>query len=116
MRPDFLLLDGLEDLSRNTNSQFYDLEIFCSDGLVTWNRFCLAMFGEFWRDLLESSAESYLYIPDIRKDYLESILRKTLVSKVDSVAFDDMEQVSEIQNIEEMVDDHDHLSQKDNLF
>ena len=102
VRPEHLLLARLDEMSRHAQSQFYDLQIFCSDGLVMWNRFCFAMFGGVWKELMDISAESTLYMPDISKDYLENIFRKSL--SVYAQVSDKIEQFKQVEEEEEIID------------
>ena len=112
VRPEHLLLDRLDEMSRHAQSQFYDLHIFCSDGLVMWNRFCFAMFGGVWKELMDISAESTLYMPDISKDYLENIFRKSLsVYAQVSNKIEQVIQVEEEEIIDNVVDSITHKGQ-----
>lgn len=76
--------DLLTSLSKLADNEcFHDVQLVCSDGVITWNRFLIASNSDFLAQCLSETSDwdegcSSLILPDISSSTLSTLLRCTL--------------------------------------
>jgi hypothetical protein len=105
---------SVQDLRTEAPSLFYNLQIICSDGELSWNRLCLAMSDSALYELLVKTdrlEEVLIFMPDSKVETLKYRLEEFLPSTIKqsgnneiNIIHDDTEEEEEaldnIENIE----------------